>query len=116
MLIGVLAALALSAMPQGTGQIARAPYLCNFAKVDHLKAGSYLSVRSGPGERFSMIDRLKAGRAVYTCDEHNEWYKVFYGSSDSPCGVESTSGIDVRAVSTCKFGWVNKKWVDVLSG
>lgn len=115
MLIGVLLALVLGAMPQDTGQIAKAPYLCNYAKVYNLSAGSYLSVRSGR-EQFSRVDRLEAGKSVYICDEHGEWYKVFYGGADTPCGCESPGGIDVRKVSTCKAGWVNRKWIDVLSG
>ena len=116
MLIGAFVVLALGAMQQDTGQIAKAPYFCNYAKVYRLEVGSHLSVRSGPGERFSRIDRLEAGRSVYICDEHREWYKAFYGGLDSPCGSESTGGKDVRKVAACKSGWVNRKWIDVLSG
>jgi hypothetical protein len=92
------------------------PYLCNFARVYHLETGSYLSVRSGPSTRFSRIDRLTAGTAVYTCDEQGEWVKIFYGGPNTPCGSESGNGLDARRVATCKSGWLNRKWIDVISG
>ena len=75
MMAGVLLALALNAVQQGTAEIEKpvasynTPYLCNYAKVYHLKNRSYLSVRSGPGEQFSKIDRLGADTSVYVCDE-----------------------------------------------
>jgi uncharacterized protein YgiM (DUF1202 family) len=115
-LIACLLALTLAGMQQGTKQIGEAKDLCNYAKVYHVKTGSYLSVRSGPGVRFARVDRLQAGRTVYICDEHGEWYKVCYGGPDTPCGLESTGGLDVSKTVGCKSGWVDRKWIDVLSG
>ena len=121
MLISILLAIALGTAQQDIGQTKNSisldkGFLCNYAKVYRLKVGSYLSVRSGPGERYSKIDRLEAGRSVYICDEHMEWYRIFYGSLDSPCGEKSIGGLDVRKVGSCKSGWVNRKWIDVISG
>jgi hypothetical protein len=92
------------------------PYLCNFAKVYNLEVGSRLSVRSGPGKRFDRIDSLEAGRSVYICDEQGDWLKIFYVDLESPCGSEFPVGIDVCKVAPCKSGWVNREWIDVISG
>ena len=121
MSIALALAFALSAAQQDGGQAGKSipytkPYLCNFAKVYHIKVGSYLSVRSGPGVEFSKVDQLAAGASVYICDERGEWFRIFYGGADSPCGSISPSGLDVRKVTTCKSDWVNRKWINVLSG
>ena len=121
MLISVLLAIALGTTQQDIGQMNNSISFdkgdrCNYAKVYHLNVGSYLSVRSGPGESYPRIDRLEAGRSVYICDEHEEWYRIFYGGLDSPCGAESTGGLDVRNLGSCKSGWVNRKWINVISG
>lgn len=110
------------AMQQGSLQANKpitsynAPYVCNYAKVCHLAAGHYLAVRSGPGLHFSKIDQLKLGTVVYTCDESEYWSKVYYKGSNGSCGPESTDGLDVRKTTHCKFGWVNDKWIDIISG
>ena len=90
-------------------------YLCNYAKVYHLERGSHLSVRSGAGLRFAKVGSLSEGTFVYICDEHGDWFEVFYGS-DTPCGSEIADGIRRNKTSGCKSGWVNRKWIDVLSG
>jgi hypothetical protein len=90
-------------------------YVCNYARVYHLKQGSRLSVRSGPGLRFRSVDSLSEGVIVYICNEEAGWVEVFYGS-DSPCGSENSNGIQRNKTSGCKSGWVNKYWINVLSG
>ena len=98
--------------PGGAG----VPYLCNYARVRHVQVGSHLSVRSGPGLQFSKVDQLRAGKPVYICDEQGDWLKIFYGGEETPCGSVSSVGLDVRKAAACKSGWVNRKWIDVLSG
>lgn len=122
MLIGLLLAFALSSIQQ-SGKHVVSPIttyhgldLCNFAKVYKLAPGSYLSVRSGPGEQYSKIDHLPDGKAVYICDEHREWVQIFYSGLDGPCGSASPAGLDAHKAATCKSGWVNRQWIDVLSG
>jgi uncharacterized protein YgiM (DUF1202 family) len=90
-------------------------YVCNYAKVYHLKHGTRLSVRSGAGSRFHKVDSLSEGTFVYICDEHGDWVEVFYGS-DTTCGSEISSGIRRSKTSGCRSGWVNRQWIDVLSG
>jgi hypothetical protein len=94
-----------------------ASYVCNFAKVkDHLEEGDYVTVRSGAGSKFRKIGRLHSGREVYICDERGDWFKVFYSSPDGPCGSGSNGGLDVQKTKGCQSGWVEKKWIDVISG
>jgi hypothetical protein len=123
MLIAILLALTLGTMQQETGQTDNAsssykelPRLCNYAKVYNLKNGSRLSVRSGPGKKFPRIDSLKNGRIVFTCDGRYHWYQIFYGDKDHPCVSESPDGIDFRKVSSCKSGWVDREYIDLISG
>jgi uncharacterized protein YgiM (DUF1202 family) len=122
MYLKALLALTLFAVQQGgeTANNSRSayttPYLCNFAKVTHLKARSYLSVRSGPDSQFSKVDRLTAGSTVYICDERGDWLKISYSGSNGPCGAISPGGLDVRKTATCKSGWVKRERIDVISG
>lgn len=88
--------------------------LCNYAKVKMLKPGQHLSVRSGAGVHYRNVDRLRADTEVYICDEQGDWFKVFYGSGS--CSQTLRDGIDSKETASCKSGWVNRKWIDVISG
>ncbi len=92
------------------------PSLCNFAKINRKGPQSKVSVRSGPGSKFSQIDTLHDGAVVYTCDEGRGWYKVSYGDANSPCGIASPDGLDMHKTTGCKSGWVKREWIEVLSG
>jgi hypothetical protein len=94
-----------------------ASYVCNLAKVkDHIEQGDYAAVRSGPGAQFRKTDRLRSGREVYICDERGDWFKVFYSGPNGPCGPTSSSGMDAKKTKGCRSGWIEKKWIDVISG
>ena len=92
-------------------------YTCNFAKV---KLGSeqvtHIPVRAGAGSSFRRVDKLLSGQEVYICDERGDWFKVFYSGPDGPCGSTSKNGLDVQKTKGCRFGWVEKRWIDVISG
>jgi uncharacterized protein YraI len=92
-------------------------YLCNFARVKkHLPQGR-LNVRSGPSTKFRRVDRLHSEQTVYTCDERGDWYQVFYGGPDRPCGsTTSEMALEVRKTTSCLSGWVTKKWIVIISG
>ncbi len=92
------------------------PSLCNFAKLNRKGLQSNVSVRSGPGAKFSRIDTLHDGAIVYTCDEGRGWYKVSYGDVNSPCGMVSPSGLEMNKTAGCKSGWIKREWIEVLSG
>ncbi len=89
-------------------------YVCNFAKVHvHLAQNGFAIVRSGAGIRFRKVDRLRPGMGVYICDERGDWLKVFYSG---PCGPTAQGGLSVRKTRGCRSGWVEKRWIDVISG
>jgi hypothetical protein len=92
------------------------PYYCNYSKVYNLQAGTYLSVRTGPGMQFPKIDRLKNESVVYVCDEKSEWDQIFYSAPDRPCVADSPVGLLSTKKETCKSGWVKHKWVNYISG
>jgi hypothetical protein len=120
-IIGLISALMTSAVPvasvsTSSQQGPTKGFRCNFAKVYHLKPGAQLPVRSGPGLQFPKIDHLVDGTVVYTCDEQGEWLKVSYGDKTTPCGSIVSDGIDAQKVSACKSGWVERKYVNVISG
>jgi uncharacterized protein YgiM (DUF1202 family) len=116
-LLGIAMIIAVQHM---YGQIAQPiqsykdPYFCNYSKVYNLQTDTYLSVRSGPGMKFSKIDRLKVKTVVYVCDEKSEWVQVFYSGPELPCVVDSSVGLLSSKKNTCKSGWVNRKWIDVV--
>ena len=91
-------------------------YLCNFAKVYHLKPGAHLSVRSGPGAKFPQTDQLVGGTVVYICDEQGDWLKISYGGENTPCGSVLSNGLDIQKAHECSSGWVNRRYINVLSG
>jgi hypothetical protein len=110
-------ALAMVYPALGIAQSPNASYACNLAKVGvrSEKTGSVL-VRSGAGGSFRRTGKLRSGQDVYICDELGEWYKIYYSAPDGPCGSESEKGLDSEKAKGCQSGWVEKKWIDVISG
>jgi hypothetical protein len=90
--------------------------LCNVAEVYNLKHRAHLAVRREPGEKYSIIDTLNNGKMVYTCNESGEWLFIYYEAVNRPCKSRLPAGLDARNATTCKSGWVKRKWVNVLSG
>ncbi len=101
----------------GTAQNLSSSYTCNFAKIkSSSEQRTFVAVRTGAGRSFREIDRLRSGQGVYICDEHGDWFKIFYSAPDGPCGSASKNGLDVRKAKECRSGWVEKRWIDVISG
>jgi len=108
--------LLLLPLTPGQGISDQGPGRCNLATVYHLTAGGFLTVRSGPSIKSSKIDQLPEGHVVYICDEQEQWFKIFYSGPKGTCGTASPNGMDARDVRACSSGWVDRKWVNVLSG
>jgi SH3-like domain-containing protein len=117
----LLALLAITMF--GTQQSAQVPApvttyrgldLCNYAEVKPLQSAMHLIVRSGPGKQFQKIDQLEGGAVVYTCDEHADWLKIYYATG--PCSEVVPQGLDAKKAQMCKSGWVNRKWIEIISG
>ena len=115
MLLSALTALAMLVTQTG-GQPTRPPYLCNYAKVGHLQTASHWIVRAGPGVRFPNKDGLQNGAVVYVCNERLDWWQISYSGLVGPCGALSPGGLHSRKAQACRSGWVNRKWIDILSG
>lgn len=92
-------------------------YTRNFAKVK-IRSGKVTSVpvRAGAGSDFRRVDRLRSGQEIYICDERGEWFKASYSEPSGPCGPTSENGLNMQKVKACRSGWVQKKWIDVISG
>ena len=105
----------------GIAQSPPASYICNFAKVKVRSEKTSVLVRSGPGNNFRIVGRLQPGQEVYICDEDGGlydggWYNVYYSGPDGPCGPMSENGLDSQKAKGCQSGWVEKKWINVISG
>lgn len=100
--------------------IAQSPsgsYMCNFAKVKvRSEQTAPIPVRAGAGSSFRRVDKLQSGQEVYICDERRDWFKVFYSGPGGPCRSTSENGLDVLKAKGCTSGWVEKRWIDVISG
>lgn len=93
----------------------------SIGEVSGLKPGGdgFLAVRSNPGSKYAMTDKLVAGRRFHLCDEKagGEWLGVVYSDDDSiDCGVSSPVESPRTYGGKCKSGWVNKRWVRVVAG
>lgn len=83
---------------------------CDFGNVHSLnpRGDGFLAVRSGPGEKYPMIDRLYNNNRVDICDKHGAWKGIVYGESGQDCEISH----DRQPYNgPCKSGWVHKKWV-----
>lgn len=121
MRVKLLLALTLLLAVQGRAQTKAGPtnngdFRCNYAKVSRLLPGHFLKMRSGPSANSSVIARLRLGQPVYVCDESREWFQVFYGTADGICAQTWPDGLDSKRAKSCNAGWVNRRWIDVLSG
>lgn len=89
-------------------------------QVNGLKSegNNLLSVRSGPGESFRVMDKVPNGQLVYVCDHsrNDQWLGVVYGPDEGDCGVASPIAERRSYAGPCKAGWVNAQWVEIVAG
>ena len=113
----VLAVLMLFCAGSAQAQRVTDAYACGFAKVKLTSGQStFVRVRAGPGRKFPQIDKLRSGQIVYICNGGGGWSNIFYSDPDGPCGSPSESGLNVHKAQTCRSGWMEEKYVDVISG
>jgi hypothetical protein len=109
--------LAAATQPLQIGVIRTgAPALCNYSKVYQLADGMKLNVHAAAAIKSANIDKLPNGAVVYTCDETSSWLQIFYGTADKPCKAGTQNGLPETQRTDCRSGWVQKKWINVLSG
>lgn len=84
-------------------------------------AGDSVDVRSGPGTRYPVVDRLPTGHEFGLCDGKNGWTGVVYrpqgvgeGLDCGPLGTPVPEPLEYRG--PCKSGWVSDEKVEVTAG
>ena len=73
------------------------------------------AVRSGPGLKYPVIARLKAGHVVSGCNENNGWDGIIDGQ-DETCSVGVILSAKRPYSGACISGWVNKKRLTSIYG
>jgi len=89
--------------------------LCNAAKVVRATK-TEVEVHYSYEASSKVVGTLRLGKTVYTCDETQLWYRVFYSAPGAACEAGTQNGLPESKTSTCKSGWVRKKFIDVISG
>lgn len=85
-------------------------------RIAKLRRGQFLAVRSGPGIRYRLIDRLGSGRELWLCELRSDWYGVVYSTSGEDCGVSSEQAKRVIYRGPCRAGWVSAHYVLLTAG
>ena len=91
---------------------------CSSGKVKGLDptGDSFLSVRGGPGLKFSRIDKLRNADQVYLCAESGDWYGVVYTNTHQNCNVSTPWQKSLPYTGPCRSGWVNRRWIELIAG
>jgi len=89
--------------------------------VAEIRRAQHVKVRVGPGRRYAEADVLPAGTMVFTCNEardHREqyWIGIVYRAAGKPCDGAKPDGLDIWLSGHCRSGWVERRWVEILTG
>jgi hypothetical protein len=90
-------------------------------------SGPGVEVRSGPGARYELVDRLAHGTVFYLCcpDESGAWVGIVYppdhsdpnsGASAWQCGVSTPTRRRTPYSGPCKSGWIPVGKYEVIAG
>ena len=96
---------------------------CNVATIS-AKPGARIFVRAAPRQSAAIVGMVKSDMRVFTCNaamywkdnRHRAWVGLAYRSGGLPCNGAVADGLDIRLSRRCKTGWVNDRWVTVISG
>lgn len=88
------------------------------AGVDAIIAS--VTVRSGPGDHYAVVEHLDRGAQVYACDmsPDSRWEGIVSIPADDAeiCGVSSPIPARQAYHGTCRSGWIPKDSVIVVAG
>jgi hypothetical protein len=75
-----------------------------------------LNVRSGPGPRHPVVDKLAAGSGITICEEKAEgpdgrWFGIVYGKAGQDCGTGTPAAVRSSYKGPCRSGWVSAAFV-----
>jgi hypothetical protein len=86
------------------------------------KGDGFVAVRSAPGIKEKMIDKLLLKQVVYLCDENKSglWYGIVYQPNDydgnGDCKFEVPVNKPKPYKGPCRSGWVSKKYIEIIAG
>jgi hypothetical protein len=114
----VMTASAGGAVPVMVGGIAELDACRGLGEVRGLnpRGDGFLAVRTGPGRKYPMVDRLYNGHQVYFCDDHGEWIGIVYGEHVQDCGVSSPLPRRQPYKGPCQSGWAHRNWLVLIAG
>lgn len=87
---------------------------CPYAIVAGGPQDPKVSVYRTPSIGARKTGKLKAGSVVYVCGENRGWFWVHYKDGRYSCRGTG-NGLDGRAASTCANGWVDRRYIRVVS-
>ncbi|GFO83460.1 MAG: hypothetical protein A49_30870 [Methyloceanibacter sp.] len=80
------------------------------------KGDGFLAVRSGPGSKHAMLDKVYSGDMVNLCDQRGDWLGVVYSHETKDCGVGTPWPRRQVYSGPCRSGWVYRKFVADYAG
>lgn len=86
--------------------------------VRGLKASGdgFLAVRSGPGSKHAMLDKVYKGTVLNLCDQRGHWLGVVYSHETMDCAVGTPWPTRQVYSGPCRAGWVYRNYVADLAG
>jgi hypothetical protein len=83
------------------------------------RGDNFLSVRVAPSATAREKSRIGTGQLLSLCDTQGEWIGVVYrleSDGDINCGVGTPSAYLGAYRGPCRYGWVNRRFVELLAG
>ncbi|MEM7693144.1 MAG: integron [Pseudomonadota bacterium] len=77
------------------------------------RGDNFLAVRSGPGTKYRMVDKLLTGDGFWVCSQQGAWLGIVYGAED--CGVGAPLRVGPYR-GPCQMGWVHGRFVSIIAG
>jgi hypothetical protein len=83
------------------------------------RGDGFLAVKAGPGLNYDRIDKLYNGAQVYICGSRGDWFAIVYdraGEWTAGCNVMSPWPRSMPYTGPCRWGWVHRRWIEVVAG
>ncbi len=77
------------------------------AEQSYTNPNGYLAIRSGPGGKYKLLEKVVNGNYVKGCAVKGNWVKIIYGCVESGDNDDDTS-------RKCKWGWAYKKYLSPI--
>jgi hypothetical protein len=90
--------------------------LCNLSTIYKLGDRKEISVRENHSSDAKVSATLPEGAIVYVCDDFKEWLNIYFNGTEAACFRTYEGGLKKEEAMKCKSGWIEEKWVNVLSG